>query len=83
MILTYVNFTSDNQYNLEVVMNHQLKQICKYYAPNKLSINFAKTNYMLISSLRHHPRINIDNIEAKDYIKYQGVYIDKHLNRQS
>ena len=47
---------------------------------NKLSINTAKTNYMLVSSSMCHPKINITGIEQKDYIKYLGIYIDKHLN---
>ena len=63
-------------------MNRQLKQIYNYCALNKLSINTAKTNYMLVSSSRCHPKINITGIEQKDYIKYLGVYIDKHLNWQ-
>ena len=46
-------------------MNHQLKQLYKYCAQNKLSKNFAKTIYMLILSPRYHPKINIDNIEPK------------------
>ena len=53
-------------------MNQELKQIYNYCALNKLSINTAKTNYMLVSSSRCQ----------KDYIKYLGVYTDKHLNWQ-
>ena len=65
-------------------MNQELKQIYNYCALNKLSINTAKTNYMLVSSSRCtcHPKINITGIKQKDYIKYLGVYIDKHLNLQ-
>ena len=63
-------------------MNQELKQIYNYCALNKLSINTAKTNYMLVSSSRCHPKINITGIEQKDYIKYLGVYLDKHLNWQ-
>ena len=36
----------------------------------------AKTDYMLISSPRHHPMINIDNIEQEDYVKCLGVFVD-------
>ena len=75
-------FSSDNLQYLESVMNHEIKLIYKYCALNRLSINFSKTNYMLVSSPRYHPRINIDNVEEKDHIKYLGVYIDKHLNWQ-
>ena len=63
-------------------MNLELKQIYNDCALNTLSINTAKTNYMLVSSSRCHPKINITGIEQKDYIKYLGVYIDKHLNWQ-
>ena len=61
-------------------MNQELKQIYNYCALNKLFIDTAKTNYMLVSSSRCHPKIT--GIEQKDYIKYLGVYLDKHLNWQ-
>ena len=79
---TNLFYSSDNLKQLESVMNRELKQIYNYCALNKLSINTAKTNYMLVSSSRCHPKINITGIEQKDYIKYLGVYIDKHLNWQ-
>ena len=69
---TNLFYSSDNLKQLESVMNQELKQIYNYFALNKLSINTAKTNYMLVSSSRCQ----------KDYIKYLGVYIDKHLNWQ-
>ena len=37
---------------------------------------------LVSSSTRCHPKINITGIEQKDYIKYLGVYVDKHLNWQ-
>ena len=77
---TIIFYSSDNLKQLESVMNRELKQIYNYCALNKLSINTAKTNYMLVSSSRCHPKINITGIEQKDYIKYLRVYIDKHLN---
>ena len=52
-------YSSDNLKQLESVMNQELKQIYNYCALNKLSINTAKTNYMLVSSSRCHPKINI------------------------
>ena len=79
---TNLFYSSDNLKQLESVMNQELKQIYNYCALNKLSINTAKTNYMLVSSSRCHPKINITGIEQKDYIKYLGVYIDKNLNWQ-
>ena len=79
---TNLFYSSDNLKQLESVMNQELKQVYNYYALNKLFINIAKTNYMLVSSSRCHPKINITGFEQKDYIKYLGVYIDKHLNWQ-
>ena len=63
-------------------MNQELQQIYIYYALKEVSINFAKTNYMLISSPRFHPTIKIDNNEPKEYIKYLRVCIDKHVTWQ-
>ena len=77
---TNLFYSSNNLKQLESVMNQELKQIYNNCALNKLSINTAKTNYMLVSSSRCHPKINITGIEQKDYIKYLGVYVDKHIS---
>ena len=79
---TNIFFSSDNLKQLGSVMNQELKQIYNYCTLNKLSINTAKTNYMLVSPSIYYPKINITGIEQKDYINYLGVYIDKHLNWQ-
>ena len=46
-----------------------------------LSINFKKTNYMIITSPNKKTSIRIIacNIEQKSQIKYLGVFIDEHL----
>ena len=46
-----------------------------------LSINFKKTNYMIISSPKKKTniRITVCSIEQKSEIKYLGVFIDEHL----
>ena len=46
-----------------------------------LSINFKKTNYMIITSPKKKTNIRITacNIEQKSQIKYLGVFIDEHL----
>ena len=45
------------------------------------SINFKKTNYMIITSPKKKTNIRITacNIEQKSQIKYLGVFIDEHL----
>ena len=61
-------------------MNEELKLVFKYCDINKLSINLAKTNYMVISSPKLNGSIHIHNIERKSQIKYLGVYIDQNLH---
>ena len=71
-------YTSNNLHNLESVMNEEFKSVIKYCAINKLSVNFSKTNYILVSRLSGS--INVNNIKIKSQIKYLGVYIDQHLH---
>ena len=66
---------------METVVNNELVYVLEYCAVNKLSINFKKTNYMLITSPRKNPSISITtcDIECTKQIKYLGVFIDNHL----
>ena len=65
---TNLFFSSDNLKQRESLMNQELRQIYDYCALNKLPIYTANTNYMLVSSSRCDPKINITGIEQKDYI---------------
>ena len=66
---------------LQSVINEELGKVLKFCAANMLSINFKKTNYMIIISLKKKTNIRITacNIEQKSQIKYLGVFIDEHL----
>ena len=77
---TNMFYTSNNLLNLESVMNEEFKSVVKYCVINKLSIDFSKTNYILVSSSRLSGSINVNNIKIKIQIKYLGVYIDQHLH---
>ena len=77
---TNMFYTSNNLRNLESVMNEEFKLVVKYCAINKLSINFSKTNYILVSSSRLSGSINVNDIKVQSQIKYLGAYIDQHLN---
>ena len=59
-------------------MDEEFKSVVKYYTINRLSINFSKTNYILVSSSRLSGSINVNNIKIKSQIKYMGVYIDRY-----
>ena len=65
---------------IERVMNEELNHIFQYCMINKLSINYNKTNYMLLKPSNKKTRhIIINNIEEKAYIKYLGIYIDNNF----
>ena len=44
------NITGSNPNKVEFPMNEEIKLVLKYCVINKLSVNFKKTNYMLITS---------------------------------
>ena len=78
---TNVFYTGKCLSDIENVMNEEFRKILEYCNNNKLSINFKKTNFMLIGSQRkRNLNIKIGNIEQKQYIKYLGMYIDSHIN---
>ena len=68
-------------------MNHELKQMVKWLRLNRLSLNAAKTELIFFHSTKN--KLNYDNITIKlngvrlkpvDYVKYLGMFIDKHLS---
>ena len=73
---TNMFFTSDNLLHLESIMNEELNSVFKYCNINKLSINFAKTTYVVISSTRLRSYIHIPNVAHKTQIKY----LDQNLH---
>jgi hypothetical protein len=78
---TNVFYSCKNLSNLESTMNEQFKLIRNLCAINKLSINFQKTHYMVISSTRKKLKdIKIANIEQIGFIKYLGIFPDEHIN---
>jgi len=58
--------TRDSEY-LQSIINEELGKVLKICAANMLSINFKKTNYMIITSPR------------KKMMKYLGLFIHEHL----
>ena len=60
---------------------------------NKLSINFTKSDFMIVKSVRKRLNIPIDivlpdengllfHLKQQDHIKYLGVLLDDHMNLQ-
>ena len=78
---TNIFYSSNDSDELQGVINEELGNVPKYCAANMLSINFRKTNYMIIASLKKKTKISTTtcHIEQKSQIKYLGVFIDEHL----
>ena len=88
---TNIFISSDNSKQLETIINQELFKVKAWCDVNKLSINFSKTNFMIIKSpqKRLNTPINVsiqDNggntfpLERKDHVKYLGVLIDDKIN---
>ena len=64
-------------------VNNELENICDWRRCNKLSINFAKTEYLLITrtKIKSSFEIKISNhiIKQSSCLKYLGIYIDNKL----
>ena len=76
--------------DLETLINSELEKVKEWCDVNKLSINFSKTNYMIIKSSRkvsgnmevklHSMDGSCHILRKKDHIKYLGVMIDESLS---
>lgn len=69
---TNMFYSSKDPEQLQSVIDEELTEVLKYCAANMLSINFRKTNYMIITSPKERTNIRITacNIEQKSQIKY-------------
>ena len=84
---TYLMYASKSLGSIESVVNCELKKVSKWLNLNKLSLNADKTELIFFRSPQHS--LNYDDISIKlngkklkpvDYVKYLGLYIDKHLS---
>jgi hypothetical protein len=87
---TNIFASSRNIQELETLMNTEISKVKEWCNSNKLSINFSKTNFMIVKSARKKDMqidIKIQNadgscvsLERKDHIKYLGVMIDDTIS---
>lgn len=78
---TNIFYSNSDSAIVQNVINTELNNVYQYCAANKLTINFKKTNYMIIKSAKkNNADINIQQIEQKEFVKYLGIYIDQHLS---
>ena len=81
---TSLTFSRKSLSNLEVVVNQEMSKIANWMSLNKLSINYNKTEFLVISNnnkqLKLKLMINNKEIKQKQEIKYLGVIIDNKLS---
>ena len=77
-------FSAPSLHELQLVVNREMMKIQTWMFSNKLSINYSKTNYMLMyRNAVPEPFelfINNNRIERVDCIDYLGIKIDDKLN---
>ena len=80
---------SNSSFNVfQTTVNLELCKIDHRLRANKLSLNYNKTNFMLLTSRKHNPAsfkviINNHNISPEDNLKYVGVLLDNKLSWKS
>lgn len=90
---TNIFFSSSDPKELERTINAELIKVKNWCNVNKLSINFTKTNFMIVKSVRKRLNMPIDivlpdkngstfHLKQKDHIKYLGVLLDDKINWQ-
>ena len=81
---TNIFYSHDRLPELVSVLNTELDNMYTWFCVNKLSLNVAKTNYILFGNYRHEQhvalRIKDINIERVEATKFLGVIIDESLS---
>ena len=89
---TNLTATGESISVVEMAMNSDLEDLWKWLIANKLSLNVAKTEFILIGSRpmltqisNEHPKVSIGNksIKQAKQCKMLGVEIDQHLTWKS
>jgi hypothetical protein len=85
---TNLNFSSDNLSHLEFLMNSSLITLNRWLIANKLSLNIAKTEFMIIGSRQrlatfnnYELSVSVDNVPVRQVssTKTLGLTLDENL----
>ena len=81
---TNLTVSHHNSNDLEKAANDELKHISNWMKLNQLSINYKKTEYVIITNkkanLNYSLKIDENNIRQSSCVKYLGILIDSSLN---
>ena len=80
-------FACKNIKELQRTVKDELKHLVKWFKANKLSLNVAKTNYMLFTNKKPMKRIDVciecEKIEEVSETKCLGIIVDNQYNWKS
>ena len=87
---THITYADVDVNSIQLNLNHDLGNLNKWLTSNKLTLNTAKTEFMLtgskqkLSTLSSQPELSIDNvpIEKVTSVKSLGIFIDENLRWQ-
>ena len=82
---SYITYADVDVNSIQLNLNHDLGNLNKWLISNKLTLNTAKTEFMLIgsrqklSTLSSQPELSIDNvpIEKVTSVKSLGIFTDE------
>ena len=80
---------SESPSKLQKQLNIDLKLLYKWLLANKISLNCAKTEFIIFHKPGHKPnydfriKMNGHRVRPSDYIKYLGIYLDSTLSGHS
>ena len=88
---THITYADVDVNSIQLNLNHDLGNLNKWLISNKLTLNTAKTEFMLIgsrqklSTLSSQPELSIDNVPIVKVtsVKSLGIYIDENLRWQT
>ena len=88
---SYITYADVDVNSIQLNLNHDLGNLNKWLISNKLTLNTAKAEFMLIgskqklSTLSSQPELSIDNvpIEKVTSVKSLGIFVDENLRLQT
>ena len=74
-----VSCSSESLDEIQYVINSELKNLNSWLIANRLSLNIAKTEFMIIGSRQKNERYR-ERYSRAEVVKSSGVHIDRHLS---
>ena len=82
--VTVLYISGSNSTELQIIVNTKLEKVNEWLHFNKLSLNYSKTSYMIVSRKNNqltdfNVKINDNTITPSTCVKHLGVFIDDNL----